>query len=130
VNKSGWKTKLFREKRIKSLSRGASRHPVQAAGIGVLDRREERTANSHPGDVPVFNCHRQQVGSILGVDYMSDGDGQRAHDLLSHGMNSTIIWLANDPHHGATDQLRNAVCLRRVPLMDEQNRLCGIVVLK
>lgn len=81
------------------------------------------------GDIPVFDGHRERVGFIPVTDLNKGrSDAQRSNKLLSHCMNSSITWLPSVSIRKDTERLRAARFLRRIPLVDEMNQLCGIVV--
>lgn len=134
MNTPRWKTSLFAAARAGS--RSPARSVLQATTGFTPDADTTRAVEIKLDDIPVFDRHRRQVGSILGADYTTENvdaraagsAGQNSRDLLSHGMNATISWLTEEPLAVVIDQLMHAPCLRRIPLMDSKNWLCGIVV--
>lgn len=134
MNNPRWKTSLLAVARAGSRSPTRSHSPSTAVFAPDVDTA--RAAGTTLDDIPVFDRHRRQVGAILGAGYATESmdgragsrTGENSGDLLSHGMNATINWVTAEPLAAVINQLMNARCLRRIPLMDAQNWLCGIVV--
>lgn len=128
MKKTNWKARLFPNTRISARPSVMSGTHVLGATAVDPGSRARPPADTKLGDIPVFDRRRQRVGFIPALEMMGDSDEQSSQALLSHGMNSSISWLAGDSQRVNTEQLRHATFLRRVPLMDDKSQLCGIVV--
>lgn len=81
------------------------------------------------GDVPVFDRRRRQVGFIAAPVERTGGHGLTSAQCMSHCMNEAVSWLRDETGEDEVNRLVGTVSLSRVPLMDNNNQICGIVIL-
>ncbi|MEO8778369.1 MAG: hypothetical protein ABI389_06815 [Rhodanobacter sp.] len=81
------------------------------------------------GDVPVFDQRHRQVGFIpCRADIVDDVDLTAAR-WMSHCMNDPVSWWQQAIDADEVSRLVGTANLHRVPLVNNNNQVCGVVVL-
>ncbi|MEO6925060.1 MAG: hypothetical protein ABI129_00210 [Rhodanobacter sp.] len=92
---------------------------------GVAERHIPQRQRAVPGgDIPVFDHQQQQIGLIHVPEGSVDESMLTREGRMSHGMNAPLSLFEQE----AGDTPGAAVGWRRIPLLDHQSDICGIVV--
>lgn len=129
MNNVAWRDSILSAVRRKARPLPAAFSSDQSSSALETHALSARSCEMRTGDIPVFDCHRRQVGFIARPVERPEVQGELGHRLMSHCMNTAVSWLALEVPADNIDRLARATCLRRIPLTDPDNQLCGIMVL-
>lgn len=121
MNTQRWKSSfslLANRTRVSSAERRGSANAVVEPHI------PERQRAVPGGDIPVFDHHRQQIGFIRAPERGADESMFPHEGRMSHCMNAPLSLFEQE----TGDVPGTAVGWRRIPLLDHQKEICGVVV--